>query len=106
MVQVNEKVFTWQGTATETFVLPAADDVLDVAQTVVEIIPIAAGSATLAASAAPVASIVSGAANVAWFNYPSMPATAAYQEIATGIAAIRLTITSGTWAINIRRGLD
>jgi len=100
-----DKVYSGSFSATETFILAKGDDVIDTVQTVVEIHPIAAGSATLAKSSAPIPTIQAGAANVAWYDFPSMPASAAYENIVTGAAAIRLTVTSGTWAINIRRGL-
>ena len=99
---------SWTITATETFILSIENQESDTPQlqTIVEVKPIAAGSMSLAKSSAPVSDILASAANVNWFDFPSMPVAIAYENLVTGAKAIKATITSGTWAINIRRGMD
>lgn len=102
-----QKTYSGQFTSgTQIFLLPAADDIQDLAVTVVEIVPIAAGSATISKSSAPILDIQNATANVSWFSFPNMPTVAANENMVQGAAAIKLVVTSGTWGINIRRGLD
>lgn len=92
--------------ASQTFVFQNADREESVVQIVVEISPLEPGSATLSASTAPTEDVLAEAANVIWFPFPSMPASASYAEIVTGSSALKLEVSSGEWVINIRRGME
>lgn len=101
MVTVGRQFSKVIPTGSETFILQGH------AQTVVEIHPTSAGTATLYKSAASATDVAGGADTVYWFPFPDMPTGSAYEEMVSGATALKLTVHSGEFAINIcRAGAD